>query len=464
MDIPLVETNISKPLTNTIYIANMSEDVWPFIAAMSDKKKQDFEIAENADLSDRDLFSFCGEDNLIFILPRPVDQTFLDYYTSLFGKKNFLIIVPKKHSGNICEDILNESGIIDTITKAANGSKRLTITSYTTSQSFLKLIRTLRSQGLVVFTPDSPEEEDSWTVNFYGSKSGIRQLAQQGRAAEPDLVMPDGIVVSGIIDASRIAANKYIREHGVVIKTNKGHSGAGVLILRSGELPYEYDSCQNEILKMLKKDTYWDIFPIVIESLITVSQTIGGGYPSVEYQILKNGHVELLYYCGMRVTKDGEFRGMEINNEVISDQIAARLIDTGFYVGEQYRANGYHGFFDIDFVAAKNGQLYVTESNVRRTGGTHVYAIAEKLFGKDFMYLTHIVSNNIYDLPTGKTYIFSDLLSILDPILFNKKTREGLVLVSENLLSYNRIGYVIFANTQKRVDELELRLELLLRA
>jgi len=464
MDTPQGTVNGIKALTNTIYISNTSEDVWSFIAAMSDKEQQAYEIAENADLSDRDLFSFCGDDNMIFVLPRPIDTAFFDYYTSLFGKKNFRVLVPKTHTGNICGDILESPEIIEQIIKAANGSKRLTMKSYTTSQPFLSLVKTLRKKGLIVFTPDAPEEEDAWTVNFYGSKSGIRQLAQQGKAAEPDLVMPDGIVVSGIIDAASIAAKKYIREHGVVIKTNKGHSGAGVLILRSGELSYEYDVCEQQILEMLKKDKYWSIFPIVVESLVSVSPTIGGGYPNVEYQILKNGHVEFLYYGGMRVTSEGEFRGMEINNEVISDQIAARLIDTGFYIGEQYRANGYHGFFDVDFVAAKNGQLYVTESNVRRTGGTHVYAVAEELFGKDFLYLTHIVSNNLYNLPEGKKFTFGQLLTALAPVLFNKKTQEGLILTSENLLSYNRIGYIIFAKTQKRVNDIELQMESLLRA
>lgn len=67
---------------------------------------------------------------------------------------------------------------------------------------------------------------------FYGSKSGIRQLAQQSRAVEPDLMMPDGIIASGVIDASRIAANKYIKERGVVLKTNKGHAGVGVLLFK----------------------------------------------------------------------------------------------------------------------------------------------------------------------------------------------------------------------------------------
>jgi hypothetical protein len=450
--------SLPKLPESTVYIFNLSEDVWPFISAMSDKQKQKLEIEENADLGDRDLFSFCAEDSMIFVLPRPVDQAFFDYFTSLFGKRNFRVLVPNRHSGVICDDILHDEDVMQALITAANGQKRLVVKSYTTSQQFLDFIRTLRERGLTIFTPEAPEEEDAWTVNFFGSKSGIRQLSQQSRAVEPDFIMADGIVVSGIIDASRIAADKYVSEHGVVIKTNKGHSGAGVLLLREGELPGDYTQCQKAILKMLAKDEYWKLFPIVIESLLSVNPAVGGGFPNVEFQILKNGHVEFLYYGGMRVTRDGVFRGMEIHNDAISEQAAVRMVDTGFFIGEQYRANGYRGYFDVDFVAGKNGQLYVTESNVRRTGGTHVFATAEKLFGKDFMYLTYILSNNAYKLSETKIYTFNEMLTKLTPVLFNKQTREGLIIISENLLSYHQLGYIMFGKTEKRARDLEAKM------
>jgi hypothetical protein len=191
---------------------------------------------------------------------------------------------------------------------------------------------------------------------------------------------------------------------------------------------------------------------------------VGGGFPNVEYQIQKNGHVEFLFSGGMRMTKDGIFRGMEINNEVISDQLTARMVDTGFYIAEQYRAAGYRGYFDVDFVAAKNGQLYVTESNVRRTGGTHVHAVAEKLFGKDFMYLSYILSNNNYDLLRPDVYTFAEMKQTLQSILFNKQTREGLVIISHNLLSYHKLAYIIFGKNKKRAYELESQMEQLLHA
>lgn len=464
MDIEESPLNLPKIPDSTVYIFNMSEDVWPFISAMSDKRKQKLEIEENADLGDRDIFSFCSEESMIFVLPRPIDQEFFDYFTSLFGKRNYRVLVPKEHSGVICEDIIHDTAIMDTLVTAANGMRRLIIKSYTTSQQFLDLVRELRERGLTIFTPESPEEEDAWTVNFFGSKSGIRQLSQQSRAVEPDFIMAEGIVASGIIDASRIAANKYVSERGVVLKTNKGHSGAGVLLLREGELPSEYSFCQKAILKMLQKDEYWKLFPIVIETLLSVNPAVGGGYPNVEFQILKNGHVEFLYYGGMRVTKDGVFRGMEIHNDAISERVAVRMVDTGFFIGEQYRSNGYRGYFDVDFVASKNGQLYVTESNVRRTGGTHVFAVAERLFGKDFMYLTYILSNNSYALREDKTFTFNEMLTMLTPVLFNKETREGLIIISENLLSYHRLGYIIFGKNEKHARDIEAKMIELLPA
>lgn len=461
MDIIQLSVNGKFP-ESTVYIFNMSEDVWPFISAISDNNAKQFEIEENANLQDRVLLTNVDEDNVTFVLPRPIPDTFLAYYKDVFGKNNIRIVTPNKHTGEICMDILHDDAVMQTIVDAANGSKRLSMTSYTTSQQFLNLIQTLREKGLVIFTPDAPEEEDSWTVNFYGSKSGIRQLAQQSKAVEPDFSMPDGMICMGIFDAAKIAAKKYVTEHGVVLKTNKGHSGAGVLLFREEDLPNTYEACEQAILSILKKDAYWNMFPIVIESLISVSQMIGGGCPNVEFQILKNGHVEFLYYCAMRISKHGVFKGVEIHNEVVSDQVAARMVDTGFFIAEQYRAAGYRGYFDVDFVAAKNGQLYVTESNVRQTGGTQVYKVAKHFFGKDFMYATYILSNNSFPLPAEKKYTINMLLEKLQPILFDKHTKEGLIISSDNMLNQHQLEYIVFGQNKRRAYEIEAKMEELL--
>jgi hypothetical protein len=454
---------LPKKIEKVVYIFNLSEDVWPFICAMSDDVARTKEIEENANLTDRDLFSIAEESEAIFVSPKPIHSGFLTYYNSLFGNRKLTVLVPKHHTGEICKDILDDREIFSELIKAANSVRKLTVTSYSASPQFFRLIEELRKTGITVYTPESPEEESAWSVNFFGSKSGIRQLAQKSSAREPDFQMPDGLVCSGIVDASRIAAHKYIKEDGVVVKTNKGHSGAGVLIFRPGDLPREYRMCQEAILTKLQKDRYWEQFPIVIEDYITVNPFIGGGFPNVEFKVQKGGKVEFLYYCGMRIRPNGVFNGVEINEDCLPDRLSTRLIDTGYFIGEQYAAAGYRGYFDVDFVAAKYGQIFVTESNARRTGGTHVYKTAVELIGKDFMMDSYVLSDNAYQLPNTSKPTFEEMHTLLMPVLYSKRGKEGVIIVSSNLLSQGTLAYIIIGKNKKRALEIEVQMEDLLK-
>lgn len=452
-----------KPIT-TVYISNLSEDVWPFICQMSDPQSRAVEIEENAGLlAERDLLTNLGENNLIVVQPKHIGQEFLQYYFSLFGNKKLRILVPRVHTGEISFDALKDPFVFEELKKIGQASSKLELIAYTTSPQFLDLVDALKTAGIGVSTPESPEEEDAWTVDFYGSKSGVRQLAQQMGANEPDFKMAPGLICMGIVDAAKIAAKMYVKEDAVVVKTNKGHSGAGILIFRPGELPTIYSECEKNILASLKKENYWQKFPIIIEDYVEANTTIGGGFPNVEFKILKTGKVDFLYSCGLRVTRDGVFNGIEISNDVFSDKISVQIMDTGFFIGEQYVRQGYRGYFDVDFVVGKNGEIYVTESNVRRTGGTHVYHTAVQLFGKDFMYETYTLSNNNYQLPRVVEWSLTQLTKLLTPLLFNKTHSEGLIITATNALVNKQFGYIIFGKTKKRALEIEHEMEELLK-
>ena len=77
--------------------------------------------------------------------------------------------------------------------------------------------------------------------------------------------MSEGLISSDIDNTAKIAANMYSHNGGIVLKTNKGHSGAGLLIFRPGDIPHDYSTCYQTMLKKLKEEAYWSKFPIVIE-------------------------------------------------------------------------------------------------------------------------------------------------------------------------------------------------------
>lgn len=439
----------------TIYISNMSEDVWPFIQTMSSLYERESEIVENVGLAEHDLFSFSGKNNVFLVMPARISRLYNDYFNNLTGSEKIRLLSPKIHTGEICRDILSDKTLLEEIVRISKKHKIINLISYTVSPQFLNLIRFLKSQKININTPESPLESDSWVVDFYGSKSGIRQLADKFQKEEPDFKMSPGLISINIENTAKMAAKMFIKEKGIVIKTNKGHSGAGLLIFKEGDLSANYADCVDEILKYFRKEKYWNSFPIIVEKYIEAAQTIAGGYPNVEFKINKNGRVEFLYYCAVRLTDKGVFKGIEINNKVLSDQDAAEVIDIGFFLGSKLASLGYRGYFDIDFIAGKNGEIYVTESNVRRTGGTHVYYLAKLLFGPDFIYQTYTLSNNIFPIKSRETYEEKKLFEILKPVLFDKRTKEGLVITGTRLLNQNAFGEIIFARNKTRALKLE---------
>lgn len=447
-----------KKNKRVIRIYNLSEDVWPFIESYGDKKLQAWEIKENANLADKDLFAMAEEKSFTFITAKPLNPDFADYYKKLCRVNDLEVLVPNKHSGLLCKDIEEDKKIIARLKTLNKKYQKLILTCYSTTPYFINLVKKLKLMGLNIETPESPKPADAWTVNFYGSKSGIRQLTQINGAYRSDLKMPAGVISHGIVDSARIAANKYIKEGGVVIKTNKGHAGAGVLIFRPGELPNDFKKCEKEIIKKLQNDLYWERFPIVIESLVDPNSRIGGGFPNAEFFVRPDGEVEFLYYCGMRVDSNGVFAGVEIGEESLPKRVASRITDIGYLIGEQYAKDGYVGYFDVDFIAEKAGEIFVSESNVRVTGGTHVYEAGKELLGRGFTKKYFVLSNNMWEMPTKKKYNFKQMKNKLKSVLFDRETKEGLVICSSNLLRDGYLSYIIFGKNKKRAEKIEKKM------
>ncbi len=446
----------------TIYIYNVVEDEWSFLSSIQPIEKR-YDLINDCNLSSECyLFANASESEFIYISPIEIPNSFKNYFQSITANKKVDIYVPQMKTSLICKDLYTDKQLFGEIVSRAKKYKKVTLISYATSPEFLELKERMIQLGINVLTPETPELENAWTVNFFGSKSGIRQLAQQSRAVEPDFIMPDGVICVGKLDAAKIAANRYIKEKGVVLKTNKGSGGHGVLIFRDGELPRDYKSCEKRIYELLSEDGYWERFPIIIEELINVNYSAPGAFPNIEFKIHKNGKIEMLYYCVMMVTKEGKYYGLDIHEDVINERTAARIIDTGYYIAEQYAEAGYRGHFDIDMIASNNKHIYVCESNTRNTGGTDIYKLVYGLYGEDFMSDVYVLNRNNYKFNNQESLNFKKIIDIIQPILFNKKSREGVILSSASPLEYNQLLYTILGKNKKKAYDIQEQLYKLL--
>lgn len=439
---PQSENSDQPPLT--IYVANMAEDVWQLINSLPpDQKTEDI---RGCDLtSDRELSAFLDTPRFVLISPVAVDPAFIAYMNSLVKKEFLQILTPRQLSGQISLDILSDEDILNTIV-ALSQTHQVSLQSYTASHQFIQLIDALQAKNPSIRAPLTPQKDHAAVVDFFGSKSGLRKFYDQNPQVCPYLQMSVGQIATNRAEAVGYAQSLFADGKGVVFKTTKGHSGIGVQIVKNSGQPVDFDS--------LLKEPYWDTFPIIVEEYAPIDISIGGGNPNAECLVDEQGAARILFYCGMRVDKHGSFQGIEIGPGAIPKEVELKLTALATCMGQQYAQRGYRGYFDIDCIATTSGQMLISESNVRRTGGTHVYHLAKALVGQDNFHRKYIVSNNYYRLPT-KDYTTEKIISRLSSVLYNPETQVGFVLAGANTLSDGYLTYTIIANDKQMANHIE---------
>ena len=440
----------------TIYLYNVVEDEWNFINAYSDPARKNKDIQEMENTSDCFFMATAAaETNFVYLSPRRVSAKFLTYTQSLFKYKNGVIIVPRHQTHQLSLDLINDHRAFRQLIKRLRPYRQVNLISYSASLQFYELRSALVRAGIPVRTPEAPAPESAWTVNFFGSKSGVRQVA--GR------LMPPGLICHNLDQACRIAASKYLTNHGVVIKTNKGSGGNGVFIFRNQDLSQDYDTCVRQLETLLSRERYWEKFPLVVEDLIKTGRSTETSFPNIEFKINAQGRVKRLFYGMMAVNRKGEYCGMEVNAATFPDWLKKKALKTGSFIAKKYAAAGYRGHFDIDMMVDKNCRLFVSETNTRNTGWTDIYRIVRKLIGPDFLNQVYVLNRENFPLTENRWTDLDKLLHDLTPWLYSPQTKTGIIINSDNFLKKKCLLYTIIASNKTTAHGYQKKMTALLR-
>lgn len=322
------------------------------------------------------------------------------------------------------------------------------------TQDFLRLVAKLEGMKLDFVVQEKPADESQWTVPYLDSKAGFRTEMLKLGSKHKELKVPEGFVAMDAAEAQRMAEWFYASGRSCVLKSNFGESGWGVKILRKEE----YSSLlilRRAVSKVLKSDVIWQNTIIVVEEFIDPDIEVAGGSPSTEMIVTDSG-ASFTYHCGQMV-KEGVFFGVEIGKDAFSDSLSEELLAIANILGNHYWELGYRGYFDIDFIVSKTGEIYVMETNTRRTGGTHVYDVAKFLLGEGYRQQAYLLSHD--SLVYGKKKMGpKELLKKLGTLLYpmeGQKTGVIVTLVSE----WNPIlGYIVIAPSRSEGQDLQRRL------
>ena len=431
----------------TIFVANLAEIARPLAQFMRAPRRK-YEIDEDHRLCDR--FVFSGSDDRVLITPFPLDPQFLNDSLKIMKYKNVANLAPKRVGESICESTLADHDLLDRIIRIIQENPGINIISYAGTPEFLELLKVLRKRGLEFSAPEVPME-NLWTTAFFDSKSGFRQTVDKLGSSFP--AMPCGAICFNSLEIEGFAA--YLSGCGkdFLLKSNRGLAGAGLKIVKKSDI--KNGNVAEHVATLVKKESYFRKDAVVVEEFIEPDMSVCGGAPNVELQLTDDG-VEVLYVCGMRVTPQGVFKGVELGSGAVPAKLETLMIRSSKVFGNYLRRYGYRGFFELDFVFGKDGKPYPIEANLRRTGGTHVFELSKRVLGRDFVKNYYVVGSNMTDTKKFKGKSYSLVKEKVSKFLFPMGgKKEGVFLTIPGLLDRGNLGYVVVGRSHARVYQIE---------
>jgi hypothetical protein len=295
----------------------------------------------------------------IVLTPRPIDRHFREYACELLGvdEARITMLSPDAGDTELLADAVQRSPIVEEVADAASSGRELEMLPFTIDEATLRLARGW--QMPVVGYDPLPSPEVSELVSVLNTKSGFRELvAGLGIPTLP------GIACEGRA-ALESAISEIVADHGgAIVKCDRSSNGYGHLIVRPG----------SDVAGGVQQhfaDTQQPM-EFTVEALANFVSV-----PSVEMIVSEDG-VELLYVCDQRCP-NASFSGMETPPRDLSREHAETLLHAGRTFGEYLHTHGIRSVFDIDAGITADGEMYVTETNLRRTGGTYIDTLVRRL-------------------------------------------------------------------------------------
>ncbi|BAU41440.1 hypothetical protein O77CONTIG1_01250 [Leptolyngbya sp. O-77] len=374
-------------------------------------------------------------DRKLVITEAPIAH--LDYLRDRLGYSQLQHACPERPSDSICADILREPALLQKIVNYAGDAGAVQLVPYATTPAVHKLADALRQEhGLTVYLPESPAPDRLWLREYVQTKLGFRMLVGQWLAGR----LPEGYAARSVEEAGAIAHTFLQRGQGCIVKANTGFLGIGHTVFRP-EAALELA----EICATLQQNPYYAGDLLIVEALIPSAQGLS---PSAEVVVPANPSEPpyLIAICAQQVLPSGAYAGEMVSPAWRNAPWYADLSAAALEVAQKLRAMGYIGHFDLDGIVDDAGTLYLLEVNARRTGGTHVYELAQFLLGERRAQTATLLSCTSAPCPAVGNW--AELERAIADLLFPNLSGWGVVITNSAGLARHQIGYAILAANQ----------------
>jgi hypothetical protein len=322
---------------------------------------------------------------VVYVTSLPVDPAIVDYYLAFLPdpadarRRLTLLTLDDPDPEALSPKLARRPDVLDAVAAAAGPAEQAYLLPFNVTEHE----RRISEQLQIAVYGASPEGA------ALGSKTGSRRVARQAGVA----VLPGEEDLRSVADLDGAAGR--LRSAGVVTavaKLNNGFSGQGNAIL---DLHHEGSVLDGPTVFCASEES-WPSFVAKIEAEGAIVEELvrrpGVVSPSVQVRIAPSGSVEVVsthdqilggpedqVYIGCRFPALPDYRLL------IQEQAA--------WVAEVLAAEGVLGSFGIDFIVLPDGEIYLSEINLRMGGTTHPY------------WMARLATDGTYDASTGELVV-----------------------------------------------------------
>jgi len=387
----------------------------------------------------------------VIVIPTAVDEGFMQYVYGLLGLEKSdieIVVVPGPHHVTIT-DRISDSPQFEQLKEIIEQKPGIKMMGFGYDNSTLELAKSL---GIELFGYNSYPSQETIDI-FYkvNTKSGFREVAQS-----LGLLVGDGKLCIGTDSLVEDAANLLGQYEKIILKFDRSSNGFGHKVITTS------DFSSTKELEAIILDHVAQ-FPNQPKRFVIEKYEDFVSLPSIELNVTNECSSEL-YSCD-QYCYNNSWAGMITPPLDLDPEIMEKLQHAGKVFGEFVHSKGFRGICDVDGGVTKDGDLIVTESNFRRTGGTYLDFIVRRLVDKDY-YTNNscfwLADTKKADMPDYKS--FEETIAFLksEGLLFDKETKQGVILTCHTYESDNKWRYLIIGPTADYVKQFEIKLGALL--
>lgn len=443
----------NKPI-KSIYISNILEGFYQSYNTLPAPQRS-FWLSYDSMEGNRALLY--DSDDKAVVTSYKINPQHFNYIKGLMSWKNVWNLAPVKPSHSICTDCLNDKVLAAQLVKLIKDNPGVAIIPYRSTPEFQSLIHQLIKKSLKFTTPETIPPDRQFILNYFNSKRGFRHLWYMTFLANlktnHKIPIPEGFINGDREEAIEAAWWFKRQKRSFVIKYNRGVQGMGIILNNQADFPNNKEKFREKLMSMLKENI-WNEPSIIVEELIDVDCNKLSGSPNVELFIKPDGKVVFSYACEQILDRDKKtFRGIYIYPELIKNRFIKAASTIGLEFGKKLVSYGYRGCFDIDLVVSKNNKIFAVESNLRRTGGTHIHEAICSLLGNNYWQSFYVLNEDIM-LLKNSGFDYDKCLDLFADILYDKKSRSGVIFSNPDMLKVDVFNYILIGHSHEQIKNL----------